>query len=95
MEEYPKLNSQELAEFNGQDDKPTYVAYNGRIIDLSTSKRWPKGKHMNRHQAGHDLSADLASAPTIPRSWTGFPRWAFWQQKNNPRPITICPPLSG
>lgn len=74
MEDQPKFSSQKLAEFNGQDGKPAYVAYNGRVFDVSTSKRWPKGAHMNRHHAGHDLTADLASAPHDPSVLDQFPQ---------------------
>jgi predicted heme/steroid binding protein/uncharacterized membrane protein len=58
-----KLDRAALAEQNGQDGKKAYVAVEGRIYDVTTSKRWPKGKHMNRHPAGSDLSAELKAAP--------------------------------
>jgi len=54
---------EELAQFDGKDGRPTYVAYNGKVVDVSGSKIWKGGRHMNRHDAGHDLTADLAQAP--------------------------------
>jgi predicted heme/steroid binding protein/uncharacterized membrane protein len=54
---------EELSTFNGQNGQPAYVAYQGRVIDVGGSKRWPKGAHMNRHQAGRDLTDELSAAP--------------------------------
>lgn len=59
-----EFNPQSLAGFNGQDqDKPVYVAHDGKVYDVSGSKLWKGGLHMKRHQAGHDLSADFSAAP--------------------------------
>lgn len=54
---------EELAQFDGKDGRPVYVAYKGKVVDVSGSKIWKGGRHMNRHDAGHDLTADLAQAP--------------------------------
>lgn len=62
-EEMRKFSARELAEFNGQDGKPIYVAYQGRVIDVSASKMWRGGQHMKRHAAGQDLTAEIAAAP--------------------------------
>ncbi len=56
----------ELAQNNGVEERPTYVAVLGKVYDLSTSKRWIKGSHMRRHSAGQDLTTDLQSAPHGP-----------------------------
>ena len=58
-----KLDRAALAEHNGQEGKTAYVAHEGRIYDVTASKRWPKGKHMNRHLAGGDLTAEMKAAP--------------------------------
>jgi predicted heme/steroid binding protein/uncharacterized membrane protein len=57
------IGRKELAENNGTDDKKTFVAVNGNVYDLTPSKKWPRGNHMKRHQAGADLSNDILSAP--------------------------------
>ena len=62
-EEKRKFTEKELAEFNGQDGKPIYIACNGRVIDVSTSRMWKGGQHMKRHAAGQDLTAEIAAAP--------------------------------
>ena len=53
----------ELAGFNGQEGRPAYVAYKGRVIDVTASKMWRGGAHMKRHNAGRDLTDEMAGAP--------------------------------
>jgi len=57
------MTPEELAAGNGHDGKPHYVAFQGKIYDLSASAKWKNGKHMARHEAGRDLTAALAGAP--------------------------------
>jgi predicted heme/steroid binding protein/uncharacterized membrane protein len=52
-----------LKHHNGNNDNPVYVAYKGKVYDLSESKLWKTGTHMNRHHAGADMSTDIQSAP--------------------------------
>ena len=53
----------ELREFNGEGGKPAYVAYEGKVHDVSKSRYWKNGHHMKRHHAGCDLSSELCAAP--------------------------------
>ena len=62
-DELKEMTLEELSHFNGENGAPVYVAYEGHIYDLTESKRWRKGTHMNRHHAGTDLSGELSSAP--------------------------------
>ena len=62
-EEFIPFTLDELAAFDGKDGQPVYVAYKGRVFDVSGSKIWKTGRHMNRHDAGLDLTADLSQAP--------------------------------
>lgn len=48
---------------NGKDGKPTYVLADGKVYDVTDSKLWKKGAHMNRHQAGTDLTDAFRAAP--------------------------------
>ncbi len=68
------FTSQELAGFDGTDGKPAYVAYKGIVYDVSGSRLWKAGKHMNRHQAGGDMGLDLAQAPHNPDVLERFPQ---------------------
>jgi predicted heme/steroid binding protein/uncharacterized membrane protein len=56
-------NSQELAEQNGKEGNSALVAVEGKVYDVSASKRWMHGNHMKRHQAGQDLSEEIGGAP--------------------------------
>ncbi len=54
---------QDLAEANGKNGKPALVTVDGKVYDVSGSRRWADGVHMKRHQSGRDLSLDIKSAP--------------------------------
>ena len=58
-----ELDKTKLAEQDGKDGKPAYVSFNGKIYDVTESKMWKKGLHMNRHQAGQDLTDAIGAAP--------------------------------
>jgi predicted heme/steroid binding protein/uncharacterized membrane protein len=53
----------ELAAFDGREGQPVYIAHHGRVYDVSGSKMWRGGRHMKRHSAGTDLTADIQAAP--------------------------------
>ena len=53
----------ELAAADGTDGKPIYIVHQGRVFDVSQSPLWAGGRHMNRHQAGEDLTGEFADAP--------------------------------
>ncbi|HEX7343401.1 MAG TPA: cytochrome b5 domain-containing protein [bacterium] len=57
------LTYRELQQFNGEGGKPVYIAYKGKIYDVSGSDLWKTGRHQNRHDAGDDLTEMLAQAP--------------------------------
>ncbi|MHB8880100.1 MAG: CopD family protein [Thermodesulfovibrionales bacterium] len=52
-----------LAECDGKEGHPAYIAYKGIIYDVSASRLWPEGTHLKRHQAGTDLTDILKDAP--------------------------------
>lgn len=62
-EELRKFTVEELNAFNGENGTPIYIAYKGRVIDVTGSKMWRGGLHMKRHSAGADLTAEIAHAP--------------------------------
>ena len=63
-----------LTEADGKEGRPALVAYQGKIYDVSGSKLWPSGQHMQRHQAGKDLTADIQAAPHGPENLDRFPQ---------------------
>jgi predicted heme/steroid binding protein len=57
---------EELAQFDGKDGSPAYVAVDGVIYDVSDSSLWPEGEHVNCNldaMAGRDLSEVIGQAP--------------------------------
>jgi predicted heme/steroid binding protein len=62
----------ELAEFDGKDGKPAYVAVDGIVYDVTGSANWQEGDHTPCNldaAAGKDLSAVLAQAPARMRGY--------------------------
>jgi predicted heme/steroid binding protein/uncharacterized membrane protein len=57
------VQEEELRASNGQEGRPAYVAYQGKVYDVSASPKWRGGQHMRRHNAGQDLTADFGAAP--------------------------------
>lgn len=53
---------QQLALRNGQDRSEVWIAYEGRIYDVTKSRLWFKGTHYE-HWAGQDLTHELPDAP--------------------------------
>ncbi|MGQ9610124.1 MAG: cytochrome b5 domain-containing protein [bacterium] len=58
-----RMNKQELSKYNGKNGAPAYIAYQGKIYDVSESFLWKNGKHQVLHQAGEDLTDALRDAP--------------------------------
>jgi predicted heme/steroid binding protein len=52
----------ELALHNGQDKETIYVAFQGQVYDVTSSRLWKNGKHYE-HWAGQDLTKELDDAP--------------------------------
>ena len=63
----------ELAQNNGREGKPAYVAVNGTIYDVTASPRWQNGLHPPDHHAGQDLTEELAAAPHVRAVVERFP----------------------
>ncbi len=63
MIEQKKVTRQELEENNGKNGKPAYIAYKGKVYDVSQSSFWMDGDHLGMHQAGKDLTEELEMAP--------------------------------
>jgi predicted heme/steroid binding protein/uncharacterized membrane protein len=64
----------ELEKFDGNNGRPVYVAYKGKVYDVSSSKLWKNGLHMKRHHAGNDLTADIQGAPHEPDVLEKYPQ---------------------
>ena len=62
MQNLPVYTRSQLALRNGQDRDEVWIAYKGRIYDVTRSRLWYKGKHYE-HWAGQDLTEELKDAP--------------------------------
>ena len=58
-----KFNKKELTQYDGKDGAPAFIAYNGKVYDVSHSFLWQNGKHQAMHSAGVDLTDSLEQAP--------------------------------
>ena len=57
-----QFTKSQLSLRNGQDRDEIWVAYQGKIYDVTSSRLWKNGKH-NQHWAGQDLTHELPDAP--------------------------------
>lgn len=57
-----EFTKRQLALYNGQDREQVWVAYKGKIYDVTGSRLWKNGTHYE-HWAGQDLTEELAEAP--------------------------------
>ncbi len=76
-----EFDSETLAQFNGQDGRPIYIAYQGKVFDVSGSKLWTGGLHMKRHHAARDLSADIEAAPHGEEVFERYPQVGIIRDK--------------
>jgi predicted heme/steroid binding protein len=58
-----KIDPEDLKKFNGQTGSRTYIAYRGKVYDVSQSFFWRGGKHWVLHDAGQDLTEAMREAP--------------------------------
>jgi len=58
-----EFSREELSRFDGKEGRPAYIAYKGKVYDVSNSFLWMGGRHQALHQAGEDLFDLLDTAP--------------------------------
>jgi predicted heme/steroid binding protein len=63
----------ELAQYNGKNGAKAYVAYQGKVYDVSNSNLWINGDHRGQHSAGKDLTAEMGEAKHSAGVIKGFP----------------------
>lgn len=69
--ELKSFTKQQLALRNGQDRPEIWVAFQGDIYDVTTSRLWNNGKHYE-HWAGQDLTEELSDAPHTTKVFEKF-----------------------
>ena len=66
------FTKEELKKYDGSDGV-AYVAYGGKVYDVSQSFHWKRGIHQVIHHAGCDLTKALTQAPHGPNMLDKFP----------------------
>ncbi len=79
-----KFTGEELAKFNGKDGQPLYIAHDGKVYDVSESKMWKAGIHMQRHQPATDLTDDILAAPHDIEVLIRFPQVGILEPEKDP-----------
>ncbi len=88
-----EFDLESLAEFNGMNGKPAYVACRGKVYDVSKSRLWKGGSHMKRHYAGEDLTDDIESAPHTIEMLAKVPQVGVMKQpEEKDRPVPTSKP---
>jgi predicted heme/steroid binding protein len=64
---------EQLAKFNGEGGTPIYVAYKGKVYDVTGSSLWETGEHQGMHVAGGDLTDEMVDAPHEEEVLSQFP----------------------
>lgn len=54
---------EQLSRFDGNENRPAYIAYRGIVYDVTQGRLWKNGLHLGKHRAGTDLTDSLKSAP--------------------------------
>jgi predicted heme/steroid binding protein/uncharacterized membrane protein len=72
-----EITSEELLSCDGKDGKPVYVAFQGKVYDVTQSRLWGTGSHMKRHPSGKDLTGEIAAAPHGPEVLERYPQVAI------------------
>ena len=57
------LTPEQLSGYDGAAGRPAYIGYRGKVYDVSHSLIWFGGTHLQRHQAGRDLTEAISQAP--------------------------------
>lgn len=66
-----QFTKSQLALRNGQDKEEIWVAFLGKIYDVTDSRLWKNGKHYE-HWAGQDLTDELPDAPHTEKVFEKF-----------------------
>ena len=88
-----KFTLAELAAADEAPGRPAYIAYEGRVFDVSGSDLWAGGEHMGLHQAGADLTEALAEAPHGPEVLERVPQVGVLTAARKPLPASASRPI--
>ena len=58
-----KFTLEELKQYDGREGRPAYIAYKGKVYDVTDDFLWVDGDHQGQHVAGKDLTDEISIAP--------------------------------
>jgi predicted heme/steroid binding protein len=58
-----KFTLEELKQYDGKNGKPAYIAFKGKVYDVTDNYLWGDGEHFGEHKVGEDTSDGLSNAP--------------------------------
>lgn len=58
-----EIDRETLSQHDGKEGRPAFVAVEGKVYEVTGNRLWKNGAHMNRHQAGLDLTEAIAASP--------------------------------
>lgn len=97
----------ELKQYDGQNGQKAYIAYKGKVYDVTDSPLWKNGIHKKLHKAGLDLTDVFKNAPHGEEVFGRFAivdmldvtmekrfDWVTWYRKYHPHPMLIHFPIA-
>ena len=81
-----EFNEKELIQYNGKNGNPAYIAYKGKVYDVSGSFLWRNGTHQVLHSAGVDLTDAIEQAPHVEDVLEKFPMVGIMRRSIDRRP---------
>ncbi len=63
MVELRKFTVDELKQYDGKKGRPAYIAFRGKVYDVTDNYTWGDGDHFGEHQAGQDTTDGISNAP--------------------------------
>ena len=87
-----EFTAEELTSFNGKDGRPVFIAFQGKVFDVTKSPLWAKGLHMNRHPSGKDLAGEISAAPHGTEVLERYPQVGVLKQ-GAPQELKHLPPM--
>lgn len=58
-----EFTPEQLEQYNGKEGRPAYIAYKGKVYDVTDNYLWADGDHQGEHTAGRDLTEEVVNAP--------------------------------
>ena len=75
---------EDLAQFDGKDGRPAYVAYMGKVYDMTGTNESDHGDHFG-HPFGVDLTVEMDEAPHDDNPLFDLPVVGIFQPVAKPR----------